>query len=70
MRQIPLSIPFTGYYHWVAGALNARGSYGFFWTSRANSTAYARNLAFYDSAVYPQNAGNKESGLNIRCVKQ
>ena len=68
MRQIPLSIPFTGYYGWTNGALNYRGSYGTFWSSTAGSTAYARYLNFYASNIYPQNSVDKVNGFSVRCV--
>ena len=68
MRQIPLSIPFTGYYYWAGGALNARGSGGYFWSSTAYSTAGARGLYFGASNIGPQSNNGKVSGLSVRCV--
>jgi len=68
MRQIPLSIPFTGYYYWTNGALGYRGSVGGFWSSTAYSTTGARGLYFYASSISPQYYGNKVSGFSVRCV--
>ncbi|MBQ6320709.1 hypothetical protein IJI17_00575, partial [Candidatus Saccharibacteria bacterium] len=68
MRQIPLSIPFTGYYDWTNGALNARGSYGFFWSSTAYSTSNARSLNFGASSINPQHYSSKVYGFSVRCV--
>ena len=68
MRQIPLSIPFTGYYYWSNGALNDRGSYGYFWSSTAYSTSNARSLDFGASLISPQSSGNKVYGFSVRCV--
>ena len=71
MRQIPLSIPFSGYYSWGSGVLGVRGSYGFFWssTARSNGTS-AYNLDFTSTNVNPQSSGNKVSGSTVRCVQK
>ena len=57
---------FSGY--WYNGFYN-QGSYGYYWSSTANSSTFARNLSFDSSYVGPGNFnGNKCSGRAIRCV--
>ena len=68
MHKLPLSIPFSGYYHWTNGALNNRGTFGYFWSSTPYSTAHARNLDFNSTYVYPQVSNNKVNGFTVRCV--
>ena len=71
MKSIPLSIPFSGYYSWTSGALNDRGSGGYFWSSSAHSNGTnAYRLVFNGSSVYPQANGNKVYGFTVRCVRR
>ncbi|MBR3204352.1 hypothetical protein IKF81_01565 [Candidatus Saccharibacteria bacterium] len=67
-HKTPLSLVYSGYYGWVDGNLNYRGSGGYFWSSTPYSTTNARNLYFYSTRLRPQNGFNKIYGLPIRCV--
>ena len=67
-RNYPLSIIFSGYYYWVGGYLNNRGSNGNYWSSTPSSTIDARYLNLYSTRVNPQDSGSKTFGLTVRCV--
>ncbi|MBR3204761.1 hypothetical protein IKF81_03725 [Candidatus Saccharibacteria bacterium] len=67
-RKTPLSLVYSGFYVWVDGNLNNRGSYGYFWSSTPYSTADARYLFFYSTRLIPQYGYNKIRGFTIRCV--
>ena len=69
LHKMPLSIVFSGYYYWVSGSLDYRGSYGYYWSSTPASNYYsAYNLNFNSTYVYPQGGSNKPNGFTIRCV--
>ena len=55
---------------WRNGFSNP-GSYGYYWSSTAYSSAYARSLSFDSSSVNPgnDNLSNKYYGFATRCVK-
>ncbi|MBR3204557.1 hypothetical protein IKF81_02665 [Candidatus Saccharibacteria bacterium] len=67
-RKTPLSLVYSGYYLWVDGNLNYRGSGGYFWSSTPYSTTNARNLYFSSTRLVPQGGLSKLNGLTIRCV--
>ena len=74
VMSLPLSVPFAGYYEWTNGALNNRGSTGYYWSSTATSSdsgtnAYDLNV-YYGGYLYPQNYNNKTYGLTVRCVAE
>ena len=50
------------------GGFYYQGSNGYYWSSTAFSSTYARHLYFYSSGVGPGNNGGKYSGFAIRCV--
>ena len=57
---------FSGY--WDNGFYN-QGFYGYYWSSTANSSPYARYLFFNSFSVYPgSNSTNKYDGFAVRCV--
>ena len=56
---------FSGY--WFDG-FYAQGSHGYYWSSTANSSTYARSLSFYSSGVNPGNHYPKYDGFAVRCV--
>ncbi len=74
VKQLPLSIPFTGYYNWANGTLNNRGYGGGFWSSTAasaNDSTLAYDLDMYYVGYFnTQYSGNKVYGLAIRCVAE
>ena len=54
---------------WGGNGFNLQGSNGYYWSSTANSSTYARLLYFSSSRVYPgNNYNNKYHGFAIRCV--
>ena len=71
VKQLPLSIPATGFYNWTNGTLYNRGYNGYFWSSAAYSSTSAYNLnVYYDGNFSTQNYNNKVHGLAVRCVAQ
>ena len=74
IMQLPLSIPFAGYYEWTNGALNSRGNVGNYWSSTATSASASTNSynlnMNYGGNVNPQNNNNKVNGLTIRCIAE
>ena len=68
LRSSPLSIIFSGYYHWVHGNLYNRGSSGSYWSSTPYSSVNARSLYFNSTNVNPQHNSNKPYGFTVRCV--
>ena len=69
-RKTPLSLVYSGYYYWVNGNLNGRGSYGYFWSSTPFSATGAHGSDFYSAHLLPQYGYNKIYGFTIRCVVQ
>ncbi len=68
VHKTPLSLVYSGYYPWVYGNLNTRGSYGYFWSSTPYSAAHAHYLYFNSTRLLPQYGGDKVGGYSIRCV--
>ena len=67
LEASPISLLRAGRYN--DGSFNNGGSYGFYWSSTANSTSYAYRLSFYSSRVNPQDSYDKASfGFNVRCL--
>ena len=57
---------FSGY--WLNG-FNRQGSRGYYWSSTADSSTYARLLDFGSSYVRPGNSsGYKYNGYAVRCT--
>ncbi|MBR3204239.1 hypothetical protein IKF81_00970, partial [Candidatus Saccharibacteria bacterium] len=69
-QKTPLSLVYSGYYFWVDGNLNNRGSGGYFWSSTPYFTAGTHNLGFNSTHLVPQGSNNKLDGLTIRRVGQ
>ena len=68
LLSFPLSYIRSGLYYFSNGGLNGRGSYGFFWSSYASSTANARGLGFVGRNLSPQAGNGKGYGFAVRCV--
>ena len=69
LRAAPLNFNLSGYYHYSSGAMLGQGSYGFYWSSTAYSSANnAYYLYFTTSSFYPQNYSRKGHGFSVRCV--
>ena len=58
---------FSGY---RGSSFRSQGSYGYYWSSTAISSTFARYLTFHSSSVYPGDSYslNKYYGFVIRCV--
>ncbi|MBR3204680.1 hypothetical protein IKF81_03285 [Candidatus Saccharibacteria bacterium] len=69
-HKTPLSLVYSGYYYWVYGTLDNRGSDGFFWSSTSGSTVGALDLHFLSTRLIPQGGYGKVGGFTIRCVGQ
>ena len=72
--QLPLSVPFAGYYEWTDGALNSRGELGLYWSSTAGSAgesvhAHLLNM-YYGGNLDSQSHDNKVDGFSVRCVSR
>ena len=65
-RRYPLSYIFSGYYYWGGGNLNGQGTYGYWWSTSANSSTYAYNLYMDSSALGPQGYNSKALGFPLR----
>ena len=68
LRSLPLSVMMSGNFYWGDGNLNARGAYGFFWSSTPYSYTYSRYLNFGSTNVNPKYGFHKPHGLTLRCV--
>ncbi|MBR3204529.1 hypothetical protein IKF81_02505 [Candidatus Saccharibacteria bacterium] len=69
-QKTPLSLVYSGYYFWLSGNLDNRGSVGRFWSSTPFSSASAYYLVFDSARLIPQYGGSMPFGLTIRCVGQ
>ena len=63
-----LFFPAAGIYSFIT--LSGRGSYGDYWSSTFNSATNARNFAFNDSSIVPQDSGSRRYGFSVRAVLQ
>ena len=68
LRSLPLSAMMSGNLGWSNGNLNARGTYGDFWSSTPNSYTNSRNLYFGSASVNPKGGDYKPYGMALRCV--
>ena len=70
-RKFPLSLVYSGYYHWGSGFLYFQGNAGYWWSSSPyTSASNAYFLGVYSSRLIPQNNGNKgNDGNALRCVQ-
>ncbi|MBR2709525.1 hypothetical protein IKE72_00375 [Candidatus Saccharibacteria bacterium] len=66
--QNPLNINRPGYYNWSNGALDRRGTAGYFWSSVGYSAMHVYNLSFSSAYFAPQNDYAKGNGFSVRCV--
>lgn len=57
---------FSGY--WLSGSFNAQGTNAYYWSSTANTTAYAYYLSFNTANVNPADSYYKYIGRSVRCV--
>jgi uncharacterized protein (TIGR02145 family) len=65
-----LMLPAAGYRYYYSGALNYRGSNGYYWSSSEGpSSSYARYLYFGSSSAYPRSYG-RQYGRSVRCVAE
>ena len=69
-RMAPLSLPFSGYYHYFSGAVLSVGLEGYWWSSTATSASKANALPEFSGAFYPQGSNYKGYGFSVRCVAQ
>ncbi|MBR3204081.1 hypothetical protein IKF81_00145 [Candidatus Saccharibacteria bacterium] len=67
-HKTPLSLVYSGNYHWVHGNLYNRGSNGYFWSSTPYFTANAHVLYFTSARLVPQDGYSRIYGFSIRCV--
>jgi len=66
-----LFLPAAGYRDDCTGTLLNAGSFGYYWSSTANSSEDAYSLAFvsgYDAGVYGE--GSRSFGFSVRCVSE
>ncbi len=66
LRSAPLYFVYGGYVN--NSSLNNAGSYGYYWSSTANSATYAYRLYFNSSNVNPSDNFNRYFGYSVRCV--
>jgi hypothetical protein len=52
----------------ISGALNNRGSYGYYWSSVQGSATAGWNLYFHSSTSYMSN-DDKATGFSVRCLR-
>lgn len=62
-----LFIPAAGGYSGTS--LNARGTYGFYWSSTYYSATRCRDFSFNNLSVTPQNNSDRQNGFSIRAVQ-
>jgi len=66
-RAFPNNFLYSGYFN--TSSANSRGSYGYYWSSTADSGNYSYGLSLYSSYVFPgTNSTSKNRGSSIRCV--
>ena len=68
---LALSFLRSGYYYYDSGALNGRGTYGYYWSAQSytsGTTLGAYSLHFLSTYVYPQNGNNRGNGFAVRCL--
>ena len=63
-----LTLPAAGYYS-TGGTLNARGYYGYYWSS-AESGSNAYYLTFSSGSVTPAYPTNRTGGFSLRCIAE
>jgi uncharacterized protein (TIGR02145 family) len=69
LRAHPLNFNLSGYYAWYNGAMRGQGSYGYYWSGTAYSTATdAYVLLFNTSSISPQGSFGQGYGYSVRCV--
>jgi uncharacterized protein (TIGR02145 family) len=62
-----LTLPAAGYRNDTNGALNNRGSNGYYWSSTENGTTNA-NILFFNSINASPSANKRTHGFSVRCV--
>ena len=65
---LALSFLYSGVYGYDSGALNYRGTRGYYWSLRGDSDTYANYLNFYSTHVYPQDGYYRGRGIAVRCL--
>ena len=55
--------------NWSSG-FSSQGSVGYYWSSSQYSAAYARNLSFYSTSVFPASRSYKDYARAVRCVAE
>jgi uncharacterized protein (TIGR02145 family) len=69
LRANPLNFNLSGYYAYYNGAMRGQGSYGYYWSGTAYSSATdAYDLLFNTSSIYPQGSFGQGYGFSVRCV--
>ena len=67
LRAYPKNFVYSGFVN--SGSVDNRGSYGYYWSSTANSIYGAHSVAFSSSSVSPGTSlYNKYNGRSIRCL--
>ncbi|MBR0480832.1 hypothetical protein IJJ46_03390, partial [Candidatus Saccharibacteria bacterium] len=69
-RLAPFSLPFSGNYGYLSGAVVAVGNGGIWWSSTATSASKANYLDELSGYFYPQANYYKGYGFAVRCVAQ
>jgi len=64
-----LTLPAAGYRNLTNGALNNRGTNGFYWSSTENGS-YAYSFYFLSSNVNPARNSNRTGGFSVRCIAE
>ena len=67
LRAAPLNFNLSGRYNYIDGAMDSRGSYGYYLSSTAESAMNAYGLLFGKSYIYQSSSG-KGHGFSVRCV--
>ena len=58
---------YSGYY--TTGSLYGTGSYGYWWSATARSSAYQYGLNYISDSLYTNDGRYKYFGLSVRCVR-
>ena len=58
---------YSGYYY--GGSLSGTGSYGYWWSATARSSAYQYGLNYISDSLYTNDGRYKYFGLSVRCVR-
>jgi hypothetical protein len=65
-----LFLPAAGCRYYNDGSLANVSSYGYYWSSKWNSSASSNDLYFSGSNIYPDNHTYRTYGFSVRCVAE